>query len=119
MNPESNAYKVMSGILDATLNVAADPSTWLGPGAVTKIVSQGKQISKFTNELADVTRSGFDASAKEAIDELEKTGQILRDKQNKKISSPYKRIATHVKKKEQEKKDRRTFFWPRGKGLER
>ena len=102
MNPESNAYKVMSGILDATLNVAADPSTWLGPGAVTKIVSQGKQISKFTNELADVTRSGFDTSAKEAIDELEKTGQILVDKQNKKISSQYKRYATQVKKKEQE-----------------
>jgi hypothetical protein len=102
MNPESNAYKVMSGILDATLNVAADPSTWFGPGAVTKIISQGKQVSKFTNELADVTRSGFDASAKEAIDELEKTGQILRDKQSKKISSQYKRYATQVKKKELE-----------------
>jgi hypothetical protein len=102
MNPESNAYKVMSGILDATLNVATDPSTWFGPGAVTKIIGQGKQISKFSNELADVTRSGFDASAKEAIDELEKTGQILVDKQNKKISSSYKRIATQVKKKELE-----------------
>jgi hypothetical protein len=35
----------MSGILDATLNVAADPSTWFGPGAVTKIVSQGKKVT--------------------------------------------------------------------------
>ena len=102
MNPESNAYNVMSGILDATLNVATDPSTWFGPGAVTKIVSQGKKVTQFTNELASVTKSGFDVAAKESIDELEKTGQILVDKQSKKISSQYKRYATQVKKKEQE-----------------
>jgi hypothetical protein len=102
MNPESNAYNVMSGILDATLNVAADPSTWFGPGAVTKIVSQGKKVTEFTNELASVTKSGFDNAAKESIDELEKTGQIKVDKLNKKISSDFKRFATNVKKKEQE-----------------
>ena len=27
-NPDTTAYKVMSGLLDATLNVALDPSTW-------------------------------------------------------------------------------------------
>jgi hypothetical protein len=102
MNPESNAYNVMSGIFDATLNVFSDPSTYLGPGAVTKIVSQGKKITEFTNELASVTKSGFDNAAKEAIDELEKTGQIKVDKLNKKISSDFKRYATNVKKKERE-----------------
>jgi hypothetical protein len=102
MNPESNAYNVMSGILDATLNVAADPSTWFGPGAVTKIVSQGKKVTEFSNELASVTKSGFDAAAKESIDELEKTGQILVDKQTKKISSQYKRIKADVNKKQRD-----------------
>lgn len=32
-DPNSTQYKVLSGIVDATLNVATDPSTWLGPGA--------------------------------------------------------------------------------------
>jgi hypothetical protein len=102
LNPNGNAYKIMSGILDATLNVAADPSTWFGPGSVGKIISQGKKVTQFSNELADVTKSGFDKMAKDSLDELEKTGQILVDKQNKKISSSYKRFANKFKQKEQE-----------------
>jgi hypothetical protein len=102
MNPNSNAYHVMSGIFDATLNVASDPSTWFGPGAVGKIITQGKKATEFTEELAKANKAGFDALAKEAVDELEKTGQILVDKRNKKISSQFKRYATGVKKKEQE-----------------
>lgn len=102
MNPESNAYNIMSGILDATINVGTDPSTWFGPGAVGKIVTQGKKVSKLTNELADKTKAGFDLDAKAQIAELEKSGQIIVDKVNKKISSPFKRYANQFKTKEQE-----------------
>ena len=102
MNPNSNAYHIMSGVLDATLNVFSDPSTWFGPGAVGKIISQGKKATSLTEELAQSTKGGFDALAKESVDELEKTGQILVDKRNKKISSQFKRFATKVKQKEQE-----------------
>jgi hypothetical protein len=102
MNPNSHAYHIMSGVLDATLNVFSDPSTWFGPGAVGKIITQGKKATGFTEELAQSTKAGQDALKKEALDELEKTGQILVDKQNKKISSQFKRFATKVKQKEQE-----------------
>jgi hypothetical protein len=102
MNPESNAYNVMSGILDATLNVAADPSTWFGPGAVTKIISQGKKGTGFTNELADLTKSGVKRINEERIAELQKTKEIKVDELSKAISSPFKRHATKVKKKERE-----------------
>ena len=102
MNPNSNAYHVSSGIVDAVLNVAADPSTWFGPGAVGKILTQGKKVTSLTKELADVNKAGFDIMAKESIDELEKTNQIVKDKLTKKISSPYKRFASQYKKKEQE-----------------
>jgi hypothetical protein len=102
MNPESNAYKVMSGILDATLNVAADPSTWFGPGAVTKIIGQGKQVTKFTNELEGLTKSSAKRINDENIAELEKTREILVDKQNKKISTEFKRYATKVNKKQRD-----------------
>lgn len=102
MNPNSNAYSVSSGIVDAVLNVAADPSTWFGPGAVGKIISQGKTVTNLSKELSQVNKAGFDIMARDAVDELEKTGQILKDKQSKKISSPYKRYASKYKKAEQE-----------------
>jgi len=102
MNPESNAYHVMSGVLDATLNVGLDASTWFGPGAVGKIITQGRKVSKLTNELADLTKAGFDAEAKSTIAGLEKTGEIFVDKQSKKISSGFKRHANKFKSKEQE-----------------
>ena len=102
MNPNSSAYNIMSGILDATLNVAADPSTWVGPGAVTKIIGNSKKVAQFSNEVADLTKAGFDTLAKESIDELTKTNQITRDALTKKISSPYKRYANKFKSKEQE-----------------
>lgn len=45
-DPNSTQYKVMSGIIDATLNVALDPTIWLGPGAITKIGKGGKQLKE-------------------------------------------------------------------------
>lgn len=102
MNPNSNAYNIMSGILDATLNVAADPTFWVGPGSVGKLITQRQKLTEFTKELADQTKTGFDNLAKESLDELEKTNQIIRDKQTKKISSQFKRYANQFKSKEQE-----------------
>jgi hypothetical protein len=42
-DPNSTQYKILSGIVDATLNVATDPATWLGPGAL-KIVKEGNKV---------------------------------------------------------------------------
>ena len=102
MNPNSTSYSLLSGYMDAVLNVAADPTTWFGPGAVGKTITGASKATALTNELAQVNKAGFDVMAKESIDDLEKTGQILVDKQNKKISSSFKRFATQYKKKEQE-----------------
>jgi hypothetical protein len=41
-DPNSTPYRVMSGIIDATLAVGTDPSIWVGPGSVTKLVRSGK-----------------------------------------------------------------------------
>ena len=43
-DPNSTSYRVMSGIVDATLNLATDPLTYLGPGALTKIGRGGKEL---------------------------------------------------------------------------
>ena len=45
-DPNSTPYRVMSGIVDATLSIGTDPSMWVGPGSVTKIIKGGKELSK-------------------------------------------------------------------------
>jgi hypothetical protein len=102
MNPSSNAYHVMSGILDATLNVALDPSTWFGPGALGKTITSGKKATQAIGDVFPSTKAYYDNLTREGIKDLEDTNQIVVDKLNKKISSPFKRIAGQVKSKEQE-----------------
>ena len=41
-DPNSTPYKVLSGIVDAVGAIATDPSVWVGPGSVTKIIKGGK-----------------------------------------------------------------------------
>lgn len=102
MNPNSNAYSVLSGIVDATLNVAADPSIYFGPGAVGKIISQRKKLTDITNVAGQYTKFYFDDIAKEAEEGLIKEGSVIKDKLSKRISSPYKRVGKDYKAKEQE-----------------
>jgi len=45
-DPNSTFYKVTSGAIDAILNVALDPSTWVGPGSVSKIIKGGKELAE-------------------------------------------------------------------------
>lgn len=52
-NPDKTFYKVSSGIVDAILNVALDPSTWaLGLGATNKIIRGGKELAENTEKAA-------------------------------------------------------------------
>ena len=69
--PNTTAYKVMSGIVDATLNVALDPTTWLGPGSVTKIVRTGKQLKEAKAATVGFTESGKLAANAEITKEID------------------------------------------------
>lgn len=42
--PESTTYKVLSGIVDASLNLALDPSLYFGPGGIAKIARGGEKL---------------------------------------------------------------------------
>lgn len=43
-DPNGTPYRVMSGIVDAVLAIGTDPSVWVGPGSVTKIIKGGKEL---------------------------------------------------------------------------
>lgn len=102
LNPEGNAYKVVSGIVDATLNVSLDPSTYVGPGAAGKILTQGKKATDLASKVLQYNKVGVKQLEDEAVETLKKNGSIIEDKITKKISSPFKRLAKDVKKKEDE-----------------
>ena len=46
-NPDKTGYKVLSGIIDATLNLALDPSMWVGAGSARAIIKGGKEAAAF------------------------------------------------------------------------
>jgi hypothetical protein len=102
MNPNSSAYRVLSGVVDATLNVATDPSMWFGPGAAGKIITQGKTATSIAKEVFPYGKKYFDDIAKESIEDLKKSGDLIEDKISKKLSSPHKRLANQYKAKELE-----------------
>ena len=65
--PDTTAYRVVSGLIDASLNVALDPSTWFGPGAVGKVLTGGKKLAE-VKQLA----AGFSNAAKDSAEVLTK-----------------------------------------------
>lgn len=102
MNPNSNTYSLMSGYMDAIFNLALDPSSYIGVGAVKGIVKGAKEATAITKQLDGVTTAGFDNMANESLETLKANGDVLEDKLTKKLSTPHRRFATNFKKKELE-----------------
>lgn len=42
-DPNSTTYRIMSGVVDATLNVLSDPTTWFGPGSAKAIIKSSAE----------------------------------------------------------------------------
>lgn len=102
LNPTSNAYKIMSGMTDATLNVLTDPSIWFGPGALGKVAVNAGKAGGHIKTVSPLTKTGMSDEILQEVAELEKAGLLVKDKISGKISSPYKRYASKAKRKEQE-----------------
>ena len=63
--PNSTGYKILSGIVDASLNIALDPSTWFGPGAIGKTLGQGKKLKELKAIASPLSKEGaLEASIK-------------------------------------------------------
>ena len=67
-DPNSTAYKLASGTIDAVFNVALDPSTYLGPGALIKTGVAGKALLKAgvsEERVAKIAEFGVVGAAKQ------------------------------------------------------
>ncbi len=89
VTPNTTGYKILSGVVDATLNLALDPTTWLGAGAATKLLKGGKKTAEM-KELAAL------ASSKTISEEAYKLAQ----ESNKAIAGIRTRYATNYLEQE-------------------
>ena len=96
--PDTTAYKVMSGIVDASLNIALDPSMWLGAGAATKIITGGKKLKELKKIAEPFSEAGQIAKSQEITREATE----LAKEANKKIRQLRTRSANALLKKDRE-----------------
>ena len=75
-DPNSTPYRVMSGVIDATLAIGTDPSLWVGPGSITKVIQGGKEIQKAKGASQRVL-SAVDELKVSEIKELTKEANTL------------------------------------------
>ena len=105
-DPDYYGYSVMSGLIDATLNIATDPSSWIPAGALSKVVRGGK-VMKVAGETLPrkVTLKEMKERAAE-VGRLKETfaGEALKEarKTNKAISKIRTRYADDYLKAELE-----------------
>lgn len=97
-DPDTTAYKIMSGTIDAVLNIGLDPTIWFGPGSVGKIIQTGKKASElklaaepFTEATQKTLIAQKQAAARADRKELYKAGK-------KEAAKQYKRIDTSLHK---------------------
>ena len=73
--PDSTGYKILSGIVDATLNIVADPSMWIGAGSISKIARGGKELAKMKAIAEPLSKEGAFKASQEASKEAYKYAQ--------------------------------------------
>jgi hypothetical protein len=79
-DPNSTTYRVMSGIVDATLAVGTDPSLWFGPGSITKIIKGGKDLQEFKTSVKAIDEAKNNAKIKGINDETKKEKALIKQR---------------------------------------
>lgn len=69
-NPNGTPYRVMSGVVDAVLAIGTDPSVWVGPGSVTKIIKGGKELQAAKGAAQRVVAARDEKIAAKQIEDI-------------------------------------------------
>jgi hypothetical protein len=102
-NPNKTGYKVLSGLVDASLNLALDPSMWFGAGAATAILKGGKKAAALKAEAKEFSPV---AKAQETTKEIETLAKQLEEevgKYTKRNSSKWLRKTKELQRLEKQR----------------
>ena len=67
--PNTTGYRILSGLVDASLNIATDPSTWFGPFAIGKTLGQGKKLAELKAIASPLSKEGAVEASKKVSQE--------------------------------------------------
>ena len=95
LTPDQTAYRVMSGLIDATLNIGTDPTTYLAVGPLTKAARESRKLSKLYKET-----SAFNKPKEVALKEADDVITSLERKRFDMVKKHTKRIEDKILKKE-------------------
>lgn len=101
-HPNSTFYRVTSGIVDATLNIALDPTTWIGPGVVTGVVKGGAKAKGAASAAREVNaiRAEEITSLNDELSALAKERSAARKDARRPIVDRVAQTLTDVEKKQ-------------------
>lgn len=69
-DPNGTPYRVMSGIVDSVLAIGTDPTVWVGPGSVTKIIKGGKELQTAKEAAKRVVAARDEQIAAKQIEDI-------------------------------------------------
>jgi hypothetical protein len=97
--PDQTAYKVMSGFVDATLNLALDPTTYAAVGPVAKALKLGKYRKGTIAEMVKKAEP-FNQPVAKRVEEVDAVIKDLKRKRWGLIRTNTRRIEDKILKKE-------------------
>ena len=108
-DPNGTPYRVMSGIVDATLAIGTDPSLWVGPGSITKVIAGGKELQKAKTAAQAVKEAERLAKIDDIKNITKEEKQILKQrvgtekKVRRNVDNTYMKAEQDLVRKEQSK----------------
>jgi hypothetical protein len=111
--PDTTAYRITSGIIDASLNIALDPSTWFGAGSVTKIVGQGKKLAEVKQIAKPFAQTAAEETTLTDVKYVKEADKVLQGLGKTRTANKYLK---NVKEFNEQKLARDTFL---AKGMEK
>ena len=102
-NPDKTGYKVLSGLVDATLNLALDPSMWFGPGSARAILKGGKEAAALKASAAEFSPVAQTEKLNKEIETLAKERDTLLGKYTKRTTNAWMRKTTELQRLEKQR----------------
>jgi hypothetical protein len=102
-NPDKTGYKVLSGLVDATLNLALDPSMWFGAGSARAIIKGGKEAAALKASAKQFSPTAQVEEYNKEIATLAKESEELIGKYTKRNTSKWMRRTTELQRLEKQR----------------
>jgi len=104
-NPDKTGYRILSGFVDASLNLALDPTFWFGAGSARAILKGAKQRAAYKAQAKEFSPAAQVEELNKEIAELAKESEELIGKYTKRSAWGWMSKTERLQRLEKEKFD--------------